>query len=552
MSPIGSGPSGRYHDDGDHDSEKRRWADLSVTRWDMPTYGERQWERHQYKSERMDRPSSPLPENDVQFTSRQLAGIEALLAIAAPEAAMIPFSGTTVHLRYTGGFERQNRGEPGRQLPDKSLDLTARVRGLWRSVHSDPMLRNSLYLILNSGVQAALGFAFWIVTGRFFKTESVGQASSLISAATLISFVGLLGLNTAFVRFLPISRHRSRLITAGLLLVGACSSCIAIVYIILMPLVSKPISFVAHSVPLAIGFILLTVGGGINVLTDSVFIAAGRARYNAFVDGIVGGVAKIVLIMIFIGGGAYGIFGAATGGFMAAALASLLLMTKVLGWRPVMHEFSQVLKPILRFSSMNYVGNILTLLPTLVVPLIVINRIGASATAYYYVSYQLASLLYSASYAVEQAFLAEGAQGSISKAVLVRSARILLALCVPAFIIVFLFAHQILAAFGSSYGQNAGSSLIPLTVAVFPIAAYNWSLTVLRLSNRLRAIVWSNATYAVAIIGLATLLAPHGLGAVAVAWPIGATMGALVAIASAARSLRTSRSAHPLRLHTRD
>jgi O-antigen/teichoic acid export membrane protein len=504
--------------------------------------------RHAQRPDRHPRrPRRQAEQDDPEFALRQLAGLSALLAIAEPETALVPFSGATVHLRYTGSFER---ADPERVQPPEpagySLQPTGGLARIWDFIRNDQMLRSSLYLVLNSGVQAALGFGFWIITARYFSTTSVGQASSLISATTLIAFLGLLGLNTAIVRYLPIIRNRNRLITVALTLVATSSAGIAIIYIFLMPFISKPISFVAHSLPLAIGFVVLTAGGGLNVLTDSVFIAAGKAKYNAIVDGVVGGVAKIVLVVVLAGTGAYGVFGAATGGFMAAALASIVLMIKMLHWRPVFGDISRVIKPILRFSGMNYVGNILNLLPTLVVPLIVIGRVGPSAAAYYYVSFQLASLLYSAAYSVEQAFLAEGAHsGAIDKAVLVRSARILLALCIPSFIVVLLFGHQLLSAFGPDYGTNAESSLIPLTAAVLPIAAYNWCLTVLRLTNRLHAIVWSNAVYAAAIIGLALALAPRGLGAVAISWPIGTTAGALVAGGAALQSLRRARVPEP-------
>jgi O-antigen/teichoic acid export membrane protein len=394
------------------------------------------------------------------------------------------------------------------------------------------------------GVQAALGFGFWIIAARYFSTASVGQATSLISASTLIAFMGQLGLNTALVKFLPLSKRRNGLITAGVTLSASCSATIAIFYVILMPFVSRPISFVAHSLPLAIGFVVLTAGGGVNLITDSVFLAAGKASFCAITDGVVGGVAKITLVFLLAGTGAYGVFGAVTGGFLMAALASIFLIYKALRWRPVVSEFRQVLRPILNFSGVNYVGNLFGLLPTLIVPLIVINRIGSSAAAYYYVSFQLASLLYQAAYSVEDSFLAEGARsGAVSKAILMRSVRILIALCVPSFIGVLLFGRLMLSAFGSAYGSHAESSLVPLTFALLPIAVYHWCLTVLRLSNQLRPIVWSNAVYAGAVIGLALVLAPRGLGAVAMAWPLGTTVGAVVAGIAAVRSLRQAGSA---------
>ncbi len=464
----------------------------------------------------------------------------ALMAIAEPETRLVPFSGAMVQLRYTGGFPALDHldRQPA-ERPDDSPEPSGRVAALWAFVRTDRMLRNSLYLILNMGVQAALGFGFWIIAARYFSTASIGQASSLISASTLISFSGLLGLNTALVKYLPVSQERNRLVTAGLTIVASCSALVAIFYVILMPIISKPISFVAHSLPLAIGFVVLTAFGGINLLTDSVFIAAGKANYTAVVDGMIGGGAKLVLIVVFAGTGAYGVFGAATGGFVAAAVGSLWLMFRILRWRPAFGGFGRVLKPMLSFSGMNYVGNILNLLPTLIVPLIVLSKVGSSAAAYYYISFQLASLLYSAAYSVENAFLAEGSHsGVVNRAILVRSARILIALCASSVVVVLLFGHLMLSAFSPAYASHAESSLLPLTAAVLPLGAYYWCLTVLRLSNQLRAVVWCNVVYAVAIIGLAFMLASRGLEALAMAWPIGTTVGAVVAGAATISALR--------------
>ena len=100
-----------------------------------------------------------------------------------------------------------------------------------------------------------------------------------------------------------------------------------------------------------------------------------------------------------------------------------------------------------------------------------------------------------------------------------------------------------LLAFGAAYGEHATAVLIPLTTAVLPIALNNWSLTILRLSNKLQAVVWSNAVYVVVITGLAWILAGHGLGVVALSWPIGASASALVAGTAAYRTIRRQRSA---------
>jgi O-antigen/teichoic acid export membrane protein len=130
---------------------------------------------------------------------------------------VMPFSGPLVQLRYAG-----SPGKPGTQLVLKSAgpaQQAGRGAAILRFVRTDPMLRSAMFLLVNSGIQAGLGFAFWIITARLFSTESVGLASSLISASNLVMFLGLVGMNTTFVRFLPMARRRNRLITAGVSLV---------------------------------------------------------------------------------------------------------------------------------------------------------------------------------------------------------------------------------------------------------------------------------------------------------------------------------------------
>lgn len=471
---------------------------------------------------------------DSAYANRQMTGLLALMALAEPEMTVVPFSGPSVRLRYTGPIERDY--QPPLEPPAGMADRAGRFRAFLRS---DQMLRNAFYIVLNSGSQAALGFAFWIMTTHFFSAADVGRASSLISAISLLAFFGLLGMNTSFIRYLPVAADRNRLVTAGIVLVAACSGAAGLIYIFMMPRVAPSVAFVAHNALMAACFVALTAASAVNILTDSIFIAAGKSSYNAIVDGIIGGFFRIALLVTLAGGSAFAIFGASSVGYAAAAIASLLIMTRVLKWRPDVRDFWQVIKPVLRFSGANYVGNVLNLLPSLVVPLIVLNRMSATTEAFYYVAFQLASLLYTATSAVEQAFLAEGANsGQLDKAVLTRSLRILMAFCIPAFVMILLFGHLALLAFGATYAAHAEGGLIALSAAVLPLAANNWFLTVLRLANRLQPIVWSNAVYGAVIIGLAWVLAPHGLTFVSLSWPIGAVAGAIVAGVPAIAALR--------------
>ena len=401
--------------------------------------------------------------------------------------------------------------------------LQARLR-------TDHMVRNSLYLILSSGLQAGFGFTFWIIAARLFSIADVGRASSLIAATSVIAYLALLGLNSTFVRYLPTAPDRDTLITAGLLLVAGCGAGMGLLYVLLIPVIAPRLAFVEHRPALAAGFVLLTAAAAVNLMTDCVFIAPRKAGYSTLTDGGVGGVIKVVSAVVLVGTGAYGLFCASVGGFAAAALASIVLMTTALHCRPSLRKPFRTLKPLLRFSAANYAGNVLNLLPILVVPLVVLDRLGARAAAYYFVAFQVATLLYSAAYAVEQTLLAEGSHTGVDQRELIRrSLRVLMALCLPACLILVMAARWLLLVFGTGYSQHGTPSLILLAVAAVPLAANNWLWTLLRLSGQLWALVLSSGVYAIAICGLAWSLAPHGLSAVTAAWPIGGLLGAAVA-----------------------
>jgi O-antigen/teichoic acid export membrane protein len=350
----------------------------------------------------------------------------------------------------------------------------AGIAALVLRLRTDHMVRNSLYLILSSGLQASLGFAFWIITARLFSTTDVGEASSLISATTVIAYLALLGLNSTLVRYLPTAPDRNALISAGLLLVAVCGAGIGLLYIFATPVLAPRLAFVDHQPALAVGFVLLTAAAAVNLLTDSIFIASRKAGYCALTDGGVGGVIKVVSCVILSGTGAYGLFCASVGGFASAALASLVLVTTALHWRPSLRTPLRTLKPLLRFSGANYAGNVLNMLPPLVVPLIVLDRLGAQPAAYYFVAFQVATLLYSGAYAVGQTFLAEGSRGGVdSRELLRRSRRVLMAMCMPACLVLVVAAHWVLLVFGTRYSQHGTPSLILLALAAIPIAANN-------------------------------------------------------------------------------
>jgi O-antigen/teichoic acid export membrane protein len=171
----------------------------------------------------------------------------------------------------------------------------------------------------------------------------------------------------------------------------------------------------------------------------------------------------------------------------------------------------------------------MNLLPQVVVPLIVLDRLGAKAAGYYFVAFQITSLLMTAAAVIEASFMAEASQaGADWRVIRRRSRRMAILIFVPAGVVTAVAAHWILLAFGSAYSLHGTRSLELLAAAVLSVAACSWGWNVLRVTGRLSRLIVSTAIYAASICGSAWFFAPHGLAAVSAAWLAGATLAAAV------------------------
>lgn len=406
----------------------------------------------------------------------------------------------------------------------------------------DELLRNSFFLTASMATMGVLGFAFWVLNSRLYSASQIGIATALISAASLTSYLGLVGVNTTFIRFLPASRQRDAEISSGLWIVLGAATLTATAFILMVPLIAPKLSSVRDSLAFEVGFVVLAAFAAVNVVTDSVFIAYRKSQFNLLIDGVIQGLAKLALAGLLLGLGAYGMFAASGLAATLAVAVSIVFMMRVVGYRPRLVVSLRFLSQAWAFSAANYAASLLYLCPTLAVPLVVLEFRGPSQAGYYYVAFQFAQLLNAAAYAVANTLLAEGSYESIDLAGLMRhSAKILIVVCVPSSAVVIVAGHWLLLAFGAAYSQQATTTLVVLAAAVPAVALNAWAATVLRITKQLHALIFVNALYAVAILGLAVLWAPRGLAWVAAAWLVGNLCAGFVAVIATAIRTRAMR-----------
>ena len=327
---------------------------------------------------------------------------------------------------------------------------------------TDHLVRGSAFLMAATLTASAFGFAFWLVAARLYSPGEIGIASTLISATTLIAYLSLLGLNNSLIRYLPLSKNRDAEVTQSILVTVGGALLVATVYVVVAPLVAPRLVLLSDSPAHSFFFVILTAAAAANLLTDSAFIALRGAKYNLLVDGIVQSLIKLALVAPLVVLAAFGLYVAYGLSAVVAVVLSVALLCRVMGLRPRLGR-PGTLRGYLGYSGGTYVSACLNLLPILAIPLIVLNEQGAEEAGYYFVAFQIATLLNSISFAICESAFAEGAHdagqlGSVAR----RSAKLAFTAQTAGALVTAIAAPYVLGFFGSSYSDNATELLIVL------------------------------------------------------------------------------------------
>lgn len=406
------------------------------------------------------------------------------------------------------------------------------------------ILQNSFFMMASMVTTAGLGFLFWGLVAHLYSTERVGLATSLVSAISLISYLGLLGFNNTVVRFQATGAARNSQVTIALGITAAACVAFGLVYLTALPWISPRLLFVRQDKWFAVAFVLFCGCAGVNLLTDSVFVAARIPQYNLLVDGIIQSLTKLAMPIFLVTLGAAGIVTASGVGYAVAVIASLVAMRLRLGFRIDVRTRGTRLREQARFSLASYVSALLNLVPLLALPSIALQDLGPNAAADYFMAFQIANMLNTAGHSIASAMFTEVSHdpARMSES-LRRAARLMVAVVVPASAVVILGGGIALAAFGPDYARDARSVLSILAGGAVAVAFNTWSSYAVQLAGRLRPLVASNAVFAVVTIGLAAYWGRHGLAWLGWAWVVGNLLSGLVALVYVPRGAELSASA---------
>jgi O-antigen/teichoic acid export membrane protein len=383
--------------------------------------------------------------------------------------------------------------------------------------------------MLTTALMGGLGFIFWLIATHLFTPDEIGIGTTLISAMSLISFISLLGFNSTFVRILPNSKNRNVEINTGSILVMLAAALIAAAYIYIIPYITPSLGIIRNNIWYSLGFIVMVALASLNSLTDSIFLAFRSTQYNFITDGIITGGTRLLLPLVFATLGAYGVFASSGLAASIGMLASVFFLVQKFGYRPSFIIHWETLKKVFKYSFANYLANLLTISPTLILPILILGQLGAATAGYFYLSFMIMNLLYTVSGSISQSLFAEGSYGEHSLIELIKRTTIfLLAIMVPAAIILAVFGPYVLAIFGKSYSSGGAGVIAVLALAAPAVAAFNVGSTLLRIRHQIYSLVFINLVYAASICLFSLYWIHGGLVWVAGAWLVGNVLASLL------------------------
>jgi O-antigen/teichoic acid export membrane protein len=407
---------------------------------------------------------------------------------------------------------------------------------------NDSLYRNSIYLMLSTGVMAFFGFFFWVINARLYSTEQVGIATTLISVVTLISTFSLLGLGNSLIKYLPTSERKNEKINTAFTLVGLTSIVISIFFLLFLKTFSPKLLFVRENIFFAILFVLFIVFTSLSTISESVFVAYCSSKY-VLIKNTLSSIVKLVIPIFLISLGAYGIF-------MSVGIATIIAFLLSLFF--LIHKFKDVIKPqvvkdivkrMTKFSMGNYVAGFIGGLPAMVLPIIILNSIGAKFSAYFYMDMTIANLLYIIPMATSQSLFAEGSYSEAElKVHLLKAIKIISLILVPAILLTFIFGKYVLLAFGKQYSSE-GLMLLQIFAISGVFLSINYiGNSILYIKNKIKSLVILNLIGCLVVLGSSYALISYGLNGVGFGWLIGQIILAVIFIRVLINQLITPRS----------
>ena len=390
----------------------------------------------------------------------------------------------------------------------------------------DPLYKNSFFIILTSLSNAGFGFFFWMLAAKLYPKEDVGIATALISSMGLLILLTRFGLDVAIIRFFP-DKDKSSIFSTTALITTFFTVVLGLIFIIGIDIWSPGLR-ILNSVQNTALYILFIVASSLVTLTSVSFTAVRRAEYGFIQSLMVGSRVLILFPLVFLG--AMGIYGAVGASFLLAGAVSLILLARS-GVKLSFKIDRKYLNEAFHFSAGNFIAGLLMTAPAQILPLMVLNVLGAQETAHYYIAFAITSLLFTIPNALSTSLFVEGSHGEGLKKGTIKSLRAIILLMIPAALILYFAGGWLLGLIGKDYAASGLELLRIMVVSSFFMAISSIYMTIKKVQKDIWGLILLSGLIFSLLIGLGYMfMLWYGVAGIGYAYVAGYGVGALAVV----------------------
>jgi O-antigen/teichoic acid export membrane protein len=399
------------------------------------------------------------------------------------------------------------------------------------NVRRVPLYRSSFALMLTTGLNGILGFAYWVLAARLYPAKAVGIGAGAISAMTLVSSLGWVGLQFVLLRYVPVAgRAQARLVrlcyTAAIAIALVATAIFLAGFARLAGLgilTESPLTVVLFGASIVF-WVMFS-------LQDPVLIGLRRAGWVPVENATFGAIKAVLLVALAASASAWAILGAWVLGLVGLVVViNVALFGRLLSKERTVPSRLPSQRQLVRFATGHHFVAVTAAIPDSLVSLLILAFMPGAANAYYYSAWAVSFSFRLLAVNMSSALIVEGALAESKVRSLVRQvSRMALVVMIPLVVVVVAGADPIMAAFGPKYTQ-AANLLRLFALSLIPFTILNFVIAVERIQERVgRALLIAGASTAVTI-GLDLWLIPSaGLSGAGWGWLIGQTLGAVIA-----------------------
>ncbi|MGC0363551.1 O-antigen/teichoic acid export membrane protein [Rhodococcus sp. 27YEA15] len=398
--------------------------------------------------------------------------------------------------------------------------------------------RNTLALAVSALITGMIGMLYWAVIARWYPAREVGAAAAVITTATMLSAFGNLSLGAVFERFLPMAGRRSRtMVWLGFSVGGVFGSVLAGLFLVL-----GPTDEMFENRWQMLTFPVIVVVFSAFALLDQTAVALREAGWAAG-KNVLHALAKLVLALalaytasrlavIWTWTIAAGVGVAVLGVAVARRLRTAGYIDRP-SLLPPRREIGQYL-----FAS--YGIYVVSALAPLMLPLIVVARLGADANAYFAISWSLVTAVLVLLTMLTGPYVAAAAAEPDRVAELTRKFLVLLATVCAGGIVLFSVAGPFLLAMVGERYRDEGEPLLRLAaVALVPASVAFAYTAIARVRRKLVLATTVQLVNAALILGISIAFVPaRGLSAMGWAYIVAESVSAVILLVPLVRSIR--------------